>query len=1001
VDQIIPAIGQRPDSSYLEEVDGLSFNRWGSLEADPVTFYTGRKGVFAGGDLHTGPWIAIGAVAAGREAAESIVRYLDGQDLAKGREPVQLKDEPSCRPIPENEAVKPRAQMGELETEQRTCTFNEVELGFEEEQGRQEAARCLNCGYCCECYQCVHNCLAGAVDHTQQPVQRELQIGSVVLCPGAEVFNPKVLEEFYHYREHKNVLTSLEFERVLSPSGPTMGHLVRPSDHKAPKNIAWIQCVGSRDLHRCGNGYCSSVCCMYAIKEAMVAMEHSEQELECTVFNMDLRTFGKDYELYLHRAQDMGVRFVNCRIHTIDPAHPGETDGPLSVRYVTESGELQEESFDLVVLSVGLQVSAATREQARALDLELNKYGFAQSSPFLPVHTSRPGVFACGTFQGPKDIPASVTEASAAAAAAGGILAPVRETQTKSPEVVQEMDVSNQEPRIGVFICNCGINIGGIVDVPQVQDYCKDLPGVVYCGQDLFTCSEDAQSRMKVTIQEEGINRVVVASCTPKTHEGIFMDTLEACGLNKYLFEMANIRNQDSLVHGASPEEATEKAKDLIRMAVARAAFLKALQEERIPVIPKALIVGGGVAGMNAALSLADQGFEAFLLEKEAQLGGTARRLTSTIEGEKIAPYVQELAQKVQKHQNVQVLTQAEVVSFQGFKGNFKTQVALESGKEQKTLEHGAVILATGGKEYQPKEYLYGEDSRVLTQIELGSRLEQEDSLQGVEQVVMIQCIGSRNEENPNCSRICCQSAVKNALHIKEKKPEARVCILYRDMRTYGLLEDYYTLAREKGVLFFRYTQEDPPQVQSTEKGLEVRFRDPILDRELQVDADLLALSAGVRAEDTESLSSVMKLARNAQGHFLEAHVKLRPVDMGAEGVYVCGTAHSPMLISEAVTQGLAVASRAATLLSKQYLTLSGVKARVDQDKCAACLICVRVCPYEVPRINEEGVSEIDKALCHGCGICAAECPAKAIELNWYEDLQITSEIDALLEEVL
>ncbi|MFW5863593.1 MAG: FAD-dependent oxidoreductase, partial [Desulfohalobiaceae bacterium] len=913
----------------------------------------------------------------------------------------QLKEEPSCRPSPENEYQRPRAEMAELEEEERICSFKEVEMGLQEEQGRQEAERCLNCGYCCECYQCVYNCLADAVDHSQQPVQRELQVGSVILCPGAQAFNPAGLEEFYHYKEHKNVLTSLEFERVLSPSGPTMGHLVRPSDHKAPKKIAWIQCVGSRDLHRCGNGYCSSVCCMYAIKEAMVAMEHSEEELECTIFNMDLRTFGKDYELYLQRAQNMGVRFVNCRVHTIDPAGPGQTEGPLSVRYIADSGELQEESFDLVVLSVGLQVSAASRQQAGELELDVNKYGFANSSPFLPVQTSRPGVFACGTFQGPKDIPSSVTEASAAAAMAGGMLAPARNTETKSPEVVQEKDVSQEEARIGVFICNCGINIGGVVDVPQVQEYCSTLPGVVYCGQDLFTCSEDAQNRMKDKIQEEGINRVVVASCTPKTHEGIFMDTLEACGLNKYLFEMANIRNQNSWVHGDSPEAATQKAKELIRMSVARASFLKALQEERIPITPRALIVGGGVAGMNAALSLADQGYEAVLVEKEAELGGTANRLTSTIEGEKIAPYVQSLVRKVQKHEQVQVLTQAEVLSFQGFKGNFKTQLAIGPEQQEQTVEHGAVILATGGKEYQPQEYFYGQDSRVLTQIELSNRLEEKDALQGVEQVVMIQCIGSRNEENPNCSRICCQSAVKNALHIKEQKPEAQVYILYRDMRTYGLLEDYYTLAREKGILFFRFTPEEPPQVQSTEQALQVSFRDPILDRQLQVDADLLALSAGVRAEDTDQLSSIMKLARNAQGYFQEAHVKLRPVDMGAEGVYVCGTAHSPMLMSEAVTQGLAVASRAVTMLSKPHLTLSGVKARVDQDKCAACLICVRVCPYEVPRINEEGVSEIDKALCQGCGVCAAECPAKAIELNWYEDLQITTEIDALLEGAL
>ncbi len=997
-DQIIPAIGQQPDLAAINEIEDLSFTRWGTIETDPVTFATGRAGVFAGGDLQTGPWVAIGAVAAGREAAESIVRYLDGRDMAAGREALPQKEVPDWCALPEGQPPIPRVDMPELENEERTCTFKEVELGLNAEAGQAEADRCLNCGYCCECEQCVQACLAEAIDHSQQPVDLELEVGSIVLCPGNQVFDPTKVEEFYHHSTHPNVLTSLEFERILSASGPTMGHLVRPSDNKEPTRIAWLQCVGSRDTNRCGNGYCSSMCCMYAIKEAMVAKEHASEELDCAIFNMDIRTFGKDFEKYYLRAKDKeGVRFVKARVHTVDPL-PNSDD--LSVRYVTEKGEIVDETFDMVILSVGFESSSQNQALAERLGIELNPSKFVHSSPFDPVSTSVPGIYACGIFQAPKDIPSSVADASAAACAAGRMLAPVRHTLTKSLELPAELDIQGQEPRIGVFVCNCGINIGGVVDVPQVEEYARTLPGVAYTTQNLFTCSEDAQQQMKEVIRENNLNRIVVASCSPKTHEAIFMETLESCGLNKYLFEMANIRNQNSWVHADHPDQATDKAKQLVHMAVARAAKLAALHEKRIPVTPRALVVGGGVAGMTAALSLGDQGFETYLVEKEKELGGLARRLTKTIEGADIQSLIQDLTDKVTNHDNIQVLTESLIVNSSGFKGNFSTELIVGPAMYERKLEHGAIVLATGGSEYQPTEYLYTESDQVMTQIELADRLDNQGA-KDLSSVVMVQCVGSRNEENPNCSRICCQSAVKNAIHIKEENPNARVFVLYRDIRTYGLLEEYYTKARELGVIFIHFTPEEPPQVTQGEEGLQVQVRDPILDRPLSIDADIVALSAGLVAEDTEELSQILKLARNEEGHFLEAHVKLRPVDMGTEGVFVCGTAHSPMLISESIAQALAASSRAVTFLSQEYLTLSAVTAKVDADKCAACLICVRACPFEVPRINEEGVSEIDEALCQGCGVCASECPAKAIELNWYEDVQIESEIDALLEGVL
>ncbi|HEJ83263.1 MAG TPA: CoB--CoM heterodisulfide reductase iron-sulfur subunit A family protein, partial [Desulfobacteraceae bacterium] len=570
----------------------------------------------------------------------------------------------------------------------------------------------------------------------------------------------------------------------------------------------------------------------------------------------------------------------------------------------------------------------------------------------------------------------------------------------KTLTLPEEIDLTGEEPRIGVFVCDCGINIAGVVDVPSVVEYAKTLPHVALARENLFSCSQDNQEKMKEVIRENRLNRVVVASCSPRTHEPLFQETLQSVGLNKYLFEMANIRDQDSWVHAGDPESATNKAKDLVRMAVARAGFLTPLKEKRIPITTRALVIGGGIAGMSAALGLADQGFEVVIVEKEDHLGGLARDLTTTIEGEDVQRHLAELLERMNRHDKIQVLTRSLVVGFGGFKGNFYTEVMVGPGMYPRKIEHGVVILATGANEYVPTEYMYGTDPRVMTQIQLGKRLEVKGA-EDLNQVAMIQCVGSRNEENPNCSRICCQSAIKNAIHIKDLNPEAEVWILYRDIRTYGLLEDYYTEARKKGVKFFRFSQDQPPLVESNDDGLSLLFTDHVLQRELRMPVDILALSAGMVAADTDELASILKLPRTEEGFFLEAHVKLRPVDMANEGIFLCGTAHGPKLLKETTAQALAAASRAATFLSQPEIVLSAVTARVDPDRCASCLICVRVCPYDVPKINAEGVSEIDEALCHGCGICASECPAKAIELGWYEDQQIMSKLDSLLEGVL
>ncbi|MBW2449603.1 MAG: FAD-dependent oxidoreductase, partial [Deltaproteobacteria bacterium] len=711
---------------------------------------------------------------------------------------------------------------------------------------------------------------------------------------------------------------------------------------------------------------------------------------------MDMRTFGKDYEKYYIRAKDKdGVRFVKARLHTITEIP--ET-GDLVIQYADETGMMKEETFNMAVLSIGLQIQPDTAELANRLGIELDKYNFADTDTFSPVVTSRPGIYICGVLQGPKDIPGSVTEASAAACLAGAELVEARGTDIPKVEVPEEIDVTGQEPRIGVFVCNCGINIGGIVDVPAVKDYAAKLPYVVYTDENLFTCSQDTQDLIKEKIKEHQLNRVVVASCSPKTHEQMFMETLEACGINKYLFEMANIRNQDSWIHSKEPMVATKKAKDLVRMSVAKAAALRTLHEKVVPINKQALVIGGGVAGMNAALSLGNQGFNTVLIEKEVELGGFSRKLHHTIEGADIQVYLKNLIDEVNGHDKIEVLTEAKISGFEGFKGNFATVVTLGSQAEKRRIEHGVFIVATGAGEYQPKEYLYEDDERVVTQVELADLLEEKGTA-GLDSVVMIQCVGSRNDENVECSRICCQNAVKNALHIKKLNPDTQLYVMYRDIRTYGLLEDYFTEAREQGVIFIRFDRDAPPDVRSSSEGMLVTVKDHILQQNIEIRGDLVALSAGMVAEDTDEMSQIMKLNRNPEGYFIEAHVKLRPVDMPSDGVFLCGTAHGPKLITEAISQAQAAASRAVTFLAKDAIKLSAITAKVDTDHCVKCLTCVRACPFGVPAFNtNEKLIEINEAICHGCGVCASVCPRQTIQLSYYEDDQIISKIDALLE---
>ena len=845
-----------------------------------------------------------------------------------------------------------------------------------------DAASCvrLNTGACGTC-QSV--CGVGAIDYGQVERQRQIAVGSVIFSPGIEVFDARVRGEF-GYGVYQNVVTSIEFERLLSASGPTSGIVMRPGDGKHPRKVAWIQCVGSRD-HSCNRDYCSSVCCMYAAKEAFIAREH-DSSIEPTIFYIDQRAFGKNFDRYITRVQENQVRLVRAMVSRVfeDPV-----SGDLELRYTDDSGAVVAEVFDLVVLSVGLQVSEKNRELAGRLGIELDGFGFARTDGFTPLAASRPGVFVSGACNGPKDIPETVSEASGAAQAAAVGIAGARHTelvrQVLPPEKVAEPD---EELRIGVFVCHCGSNIASVVDVAAVADYARSLPSVVYADHPLYTCSQDSVERIRELIGEHNLNRVVVSACSPRTHEPLFMSTLRQAGINKYFFDMANIRDQCSWVHPLEPEKATEKAKRLMRMAVANVSQAEPLSELEFTVEPSLLVIGGGVAGMSGAVEAAGQGFTVYLVEQQEELGGQVRLLQRSLDGQQFAPYLESLRQRVLGDEQIKVFTKAALIEQSGFVGSFDSEIMTASGGTR-TIRHGATLVATGAREYRPA--LYGLDERdgVITQTDLETILAREPQrAAGWSSIVMLQCAGSRCREHLDyCSRNCCNQAVKNSLHLKQLNPETRVDVLYRDMRCYGMYELEYRRARLAGVNFIRFDpRHQSPQVDLGGERIDIVALDPSIRRPVSLRPDLLVLSTGLVPNDTEELATMLRIPRDEHNFFIEAHAKLRPVDLACEGVFLAGTAHGPKNVTETIVQAQAAVARAATILAKDKLTLSGVFSVVDPTHCAVCLTCVRACPYEVPVITEEHTASINPALCQGCGICVAECPAKAITLGRFRD---------------
>ena len=857
-----------------------------------------------------------------------------------------------------------------------------------------------------KCMACTRVCKNDAIDFNQTPEEMEIKVGAVILSPGIEPFDPKVRNE-YGYGTMQNVVTSMDYERLLCATGPYEGDVLRASDKKHPHKIAWIQCVGSRQVIEGGNTYCSGVCCTYTQKQVILTKDHNT-EAECTIFHNDIRSYGKDFERFYQRTEQLpGVRFIRSYV-SIGKEDPDTKN--VTIRYSTPEEGVKEEEFDMVVLSVGLNPPADYEDLADRFGIELDPHGFCKTNPVNPMETSRAGIFASGAFQGPTDIPESVFSASGAGSQCGEFLDYRRGKLARERIYPMERDVSQEEPRVGVFVCHCGANIGRVVDVPSTVEYALTLPNVVHAQEQLFSCATNSAKEITDMIEEKGLNRVVVAACSPRTLEPLFRDTLREAGINQYYFEMANIREHDSWVHSKEKEEATRKAKDITRMSVARVCHLKPLQEIDLPVNKTAMVVGGGIAGMTCALSIADQGHEVYLVEKEKDLGGMARRLYYTLEGMDVQAYLSDLVQKIYQNPKIHVLSDATITEVSGYVGNFITTVKSDRGSTE--IKHGATIIATGAEEYKPTEYLYGENDKVMTSVELGEQIAKGDEgVAKAKSLVMIQCVGCRNEDRNYCSRVCCSHSVKNALKLREKNPDMDIYILFRDMRTYGFIEDYYREAADKDVKFIRYTPDDKPQVAAVEEGgqsiLRITATDHILGKKLAIDADVLALAAAVIPSETSNeISKLFKVSLGPDDFFKEAHVKLRPVDFAADGVFLCGTAHYPKHIKETINQAYGAAGRALTLLSHDIVTVSGSVCDVKENDCISCGACISACTYgaidfrETPQGKKAWVNPV---ICKGDGLCNAKCPTNAIFLKHFTDEELLSQIDAAVpkEEIL
>jgi heterodisulfide reductase subunit A len=860
-----------------------------------------------------------------------------------------------------------------------------------------DRARCM-----LGCTRCAAVCPTQAIRLNKKPSTESIHVGAIILAAGYRLFDPREAEEF-GYGRFRNVLTSMQYERLASRSGPTEGIVTRISDGQRPDKIAWLQCVGSRNQE---HPYCSTICCMYATKQAMLTKQRLGKEAEARIFTMDERAFSKEFNAYFEQAKGMGVDYTRCRVSSV--REDSETRD-LFVRFVPDAqagGKPVEERFDMVVLSVGTEPPQEAQSLAQAMGIELNPFGFCMTDKFTPLETSQPGVFVCGTFSSPKEIAETILDA---AGAAGAVMQIMHDhlNQAKSSreypflsregEFPPERNVSDEPVRTGVFLCRCEPSIDGVVNTNAVADYAWTLPDVVHVERLDYACFPEAGCHIKNTILERSLNRVVMAGCSHRTHESLYQRIVRETGLNPYYMEMVNLREQCAWVHIGEPDKATRKARELVRMAVARVATMRPAHKELVRPVTRALVLGGGVAGMTAALTIADAGFDATIVEREDALGGNLRQIYYVAEGQNPQRLLRDLINRVRGHEHIEVLTQADLVEHRGSVGHFISRITVK-GKER-TVEHAVTIVATGGQQSRDGRYQLGSNKRVITAQELEDILaHRPEDIESLKQLVMIQCVRQEGDVE-YCSRICCTNTMKNAIRVKQLNPNCQVIVLYKDIITYGFREQYYTEARKRGVLFIRYTDETRPVVESLPDGrVQVKVYEPNLRRDMTFTPDLVALSmAIIPSEGTAQLAEILRAPLSPEGFFMEAHLKMRPMDLPVEGIFVAGMAHYPKFIEEAISNAQAAAGRALTFLGKESLYIGGTIAVVDQDKCVGCLTCVRTCPFEIPRVDPShtgvggivGAAWIDPALCHGCGTCTGECPATAIQLVNYRDEQM------------
>ncbi|MDR0654439.1 MAG: FAD-dependent oxidoreductase [Synergistaceae bacterium] len=1001
-DAIIAAIGQRVDREAASKGGLECFDRSGGIKTD-ASLSAGTDGVFAGGDAVRGPATAIDAIADGNAAAVAIMNYLEGKNervrpLMPPQTPLESVGTGSKR-------YSPRSPMPMIDMTRRVSTFDEVETGYDEAAALAESRRCVDCSVCCECRMCEEACQSNAIRHGDCGETREIDVSAVVLAAGYEI-SPEIPPEL-GYGRYGDVVTSLEYERILSASGPYEGHVRRPSDGKPPKRIAFIQCVGSRDV-QCGAPYCSAVCCMYAVKEATITKEHLPGVSDIDIYYMDMRAYGKDFDRYVDTAKNKyGVNFIRSRAGGVTR---DDVTGELILTACSERG-VSAARYDLVVLSVGMKPSSGARALYGRLGVRTDANGFVITDDFTSPAASRRGVLVCGAAAGPKDIPETVVEASAAAAGAAKFAraaevdlycdyaAFFRETPPTT-----ERDVSKEPIRIGVFVCHCGVNIGGYVSVREVVEHARTLPFVSFADESLFTCSVDTQKAMADRIREYALNRVVVASCTPRTHEPLFRNVLMSAGLNPYLFTMANIRDQCSWVHMDNRTSATEKAKHLLAMAVGKAVSARQLSRKKIPVDRAALVMGGGMAGLACALELSEMGYRVHIVERAGELGGHARSLAGDRAGRPLRPRVDDMIRAVENDRKIEIHTSSIISAVEGYVGNFRT--TMETGRGSEEVTHGVIVVAVGAGETVPEGYGFGANKSVITHMDMERSLANSALAGDVRDIVMIQCVGSRDEKRAYCSRVCCAQALRNAISAKEERPEANVSILYREIRSYGANEDLYTRARAAGIQFIRFADGDRPSVEERDGRLAVTVNDPILGGAVTLEADIVSLAAAMEPDTAENfrLAQMLKVPLNQDGFFMEAHAKLRPVDFATEGVYLAGLAHSPKNTRECIVQGRAAAARAATVLSRDFLETEGAIAKVDVNLCVACGACESVCAYKAVSVEDVVIRRravkkavVNEVLCKGCGTCSAVCRCGAIDVNGFSDAQVMNELEYLL----